>query len=359
MKSVIDATREPASGHTYYPALDGFRGVAVLIVLLAHAGVPYLKSGGVGVDLFFVLSGFLITSILAGEFERTGNISRFRFYARRFLRLTPCLLVAVALFAVLFFLQYGDVPGKIIALSLTYTSNWARAIYDYSLLSMDHTWSLAIEEQYYLVWPLVIILLERKIKSNAVKFRILLLVALAFAIYRALMVSVSTPQRICFGLDTHCDGLILGSALAYLVLAQRENSAGSEFRHSLISNFAVPAALTSLGLVLLTLTWKDVWMGRLGFAAVAVAAAVIIWDLVCSSKSWLKPILTVGVLVYLGKISYGLYLLHYPIFHYIDFALPRVPWAAGFCLKILLSLLAASLSFHLIELRFLRFKSRF
>jgi len=161
--------------HQYYPALDGLRTIAVGIVLCAHGGVPYFRSGGVGVDIFLVLSGFLITTILTTEQARTGGISFRNFYARRFLRLAPALVMACALAAAGMMWLEGRFPGTEIALALSYTANWALAFYNFHLTWLNHCWSLSIEEQFYMIWPLIILGLESSIRSPQRK--ILLLVA--------------------------------------------------------------------------------------------------------------------------------------------------------------------------------------
>src|SRR5476649_167416 len=200
----------------YFTALDGLRAVAVGLVMLAHAGLPYPRGGNVGVDIFFVLSGFLITGILAKEYQTFGSINRRNFYIRRFLRLSPCLIATLLLFTIFSLIINHSVRFDILGICLTYTGDYARALFQYDLQSMDHSWSLAIEEQYYLVWPLVILVLERFSKSNTNKFLFLLSVALGLALYRAAMVGTFSASRIYFALDTHMDGLVKVPTIAAL-----------------------------------------------------------------------------------------------------------------------------------------------
>jgi len=343
----------------YWPALDGLRSVAVLIVLAAHAGVPYPRSGGVGVDLFFVLSGFLITGILSGEASATGRISLRDFYARRFLRLAPALVMVCAgvLFAAVI---VGDpLPLGQVGVALTYTANWARALFDYDLGALDHCWSLAIEEQYYLVWPLVVWGLERSVKGDFRKGWILVGFALLTAVYRFAMVGTYSAERIYFGLDTHLDGLVLGSALSYFVRAARGDRGRLERFAGVLSYGLVPMAIAGLLAIMHLLTWEYPWMGRLGFFLVAGAGMVLVADLVWSPLSWLAPMLSVAPAVYLGRISYGLYLYHFPIYRGVERGLPDAPFPVALGVKLALTLLVAALSFHLFEVRFLRLKRRF
>ena len=344
----------------YWTSLDGLRALAVGIVMLAHAGFPYPRSGGVGVDIFFVLSGFLITGILSKEYQLRGSVSRKNFYIRRFLRLSPCLFACLMLFVLLFYISFGTVKFDTVGIVLTYTGNYARALYSYDLQSMKHCWSLAIEEQYYILWPLVIVFLERKAKSNKSKFLILFSLSLLLGIYRASMVGVFSPARIYFALDTHMDGLVMGSSLAYLVplLSSHRRQAQVVF-YKLLSRFVMPSVVVGVMILMYLVTWGDDWMGMYGFTLVALASCVIILELVLSPFSFLRPLLEKPFLVYCGKISYGLYLYHYPIYYFVISELGDMNRIYRGMLMVSLSFLAASLSYHFIEMRFLVLKHRF
>ena len=343
----------------YYTALDGLRAVAVGIVLLAHAGSPYPRSGGVGVDIFFVLSGFLITSILRNEFQSCGRISRKNFYVRRFLRLSPCLIVTTALFSFLFLIKNGDFPTDIVLISLTYTANWARALFNYDLHSMAHCWSLAIEEQYYLIWPFIVIFLEKASKNNLIKFISLAILALCLALYRAAFVGIFDAARIYFGLDTHMDGLVIGSSLSYLVASVKNSDHSYVNTYKFLSWLLVPVAIIGLMVLMYLITWGDPWMGKLGFVMVAGATWLIILDLVLSPFSLIKDIVAFPILVYIGKISYGLYLFHFPIYHFINYVYPDLSGLFRVPMKFFVSFFVAAISYHCIEVKFLRLKRYF
>ena len=323
----------------YYPSLDGLRSIAVGIVLLAHAGFPYPKSGGVGVDIFFVLSGFLITSILSHESQATGCISRKNFYVRRLLRLTPCLVVTIILFSIIFTMKHGSFPTDIVLISITYTANWARALFDYELGSMSHCWSLAIEEQYYLIWPFIIIFLDKSSTNEKKKFLFLLAIGLSLAVYRSVFAFSGTFNmgRIYFGLDTHMDGLVIGSSLSYLVMFVRKSTHDFSRVFMFLSRILLPGAILGLLVLMYLITWMNPWMGKLGFLLVALATSVIILDLVLSPKSLIRGILSNSILVYIGRISYGLYLLHFPLYNLVDFIAPEIDFSAKATLKLLLS----------------------
>jgi peptidoglycan/LPS O-acetylase OafA/YrhL len=344
---------------TYYRGLDGLRAVAVLIVMAAHVGAPYPLSGGAGVDIFFVMSGFLITSILAAEHRRHGAISLRNFYARRMLRLAPCLIAVCAAFAVVHVARAGVWPTEQLMLALTYTANWGRAVYDVDMLSLGHCWSLAIEEQFYLVWPFAVLGIELVSRNSMRKAAILLLAAMTIAAYRAAMTKTYTPERIYFGLDTHMDGLVLGSSLGYLVRAVHLRGGLSSGSSILLSYIGTPLALMAIAVVMGTITWLDAWMGRTGYLLVAAAAAVVIADLTLSDRSLLQRPLSMRLPVYIGRISYGLYLWHYPIFHALDHVWPDTPLHVMMPVGFGVTLLVAVCSFHWFEQPFLRLKNRF
>lgn len=344
--------------HTYYPSLDGLRTVAVGIVLAAHGGIPYFRSGGVGVDIFFVLSGFLITTILTTERARTGTINFRNFYARRFLRLGPALFLTCAVAGMGMFALEGRFPGTEIAFALSYTANWALALYKFHLTWLNHCWSLSIEEQFYLIWPLVILGLDRGTASPRTKMWMLIGGALLIAGYRASRVGVYSDERINFGLDTRMDVLMTGAALAYFV--QGLGGAGINDTISKgLGRFLAPLALTGIFAVIHFVTWYSPWMGWIGYVLVAGAAVVVVADLVLGRHSLLARVLAIRPMIFVGKISYGLYLLHLPIYYMVDDLLPGVPLPVRVGLKVSVSIAAATASYYLVEERFLRLKGSF
>jgi peptidoglycan/LPS O-acetylase OafA/YrhL len=153
----------------YIPALGGLRAVAVILVMLAHVGVPGFPGGGLGVDMFFVLSGFLITLLLLEEIDSTGRINVLHFYARRLLRLYPALLLMLLLFAVFFHILQHTLPhgeglesAKDITLAALYLTDYAIAFgFENKNSLIAHTWSLAVEEHFYLIWPLALPALKK------------------------------------------------------------------------------------------------------------------------------------------------------------------------------------------------------
>lgn len=392
--------------HTYYPALDGLRTIAVGIVLCAHGGVSWFRSGGVGVDIFFVLSGFLITTILRTECQRTGGINFRNFYARRFLRLAPALFLTCAVVAVAKPAFGEPFPGTDLALALSYTANWAQALHGYYMTWLNHTWSLAIEEQFYLLWPLVILGLERAVPSPwaseparadqpapgasisrrrayggqelagphaaAVKAGLLLAGAAGIAVYRAWHVGSWTDERINFGLDTRMDSLMTGAALSYGMAWVQDRAWASELARAgsgasklagPLSKFLgwclAPLALAILFLIPNIVTWYSPWMGWIGYVLVAGLAATVLADLVLGRHSLLAPVLATRPMVFVGKISYGLYLLHLPVYFAVEKVIPDAPLVVRLGCKVSVSLALATMSFYWFEKRFLKLKDRF
>lgn len=344
--------------HVYYPSLDGLRTIAVGIVLCAHGGIPYFRSGGTGVDVFFVLSGFLITTILITEHGRTGAINFRNFYARRFLRLAPALVVTCAVAGVGMMICENRFPATEIALSLSYTANWAIALYDYHLTWMNHCWSLSIEEQFYLIWPLLIVGLERSVRSPRTKVQVLIVGAVLIAVYRAVKVGVYTDNRINFGLDTRMDTLMVGAALAYVVQGMSGTQL-SDVASKLLGRFLAPIALAGIFAVINTVTWYSPWMGWIGYVLVAGAAMFVIADLVLGRHSLLAPPLAWRPMVFIGRISYGLYLFHLPVYYMVEHAMPEAPLVTRFVVKVVISVTVATASYYLVEKRFLKLKDRF
>lgn len=343
----------------YYESLDGLRAIAVGIVMLAHAGSPVPRDGTVGVDIFFVMSGFLITTILSNEAEREGGINLRNFYVRRALRLIPALVALCIFVAVWIRATRGAFPVGELLLALTYTANWARAIFNTAMPTLGHCWSLAIEEQYYLVWPFVVLLLERLTRDAKVKALLLLNMATLLALYRSGLVGRVPSYRLYFALDTHMDGLVMGSGLCYVVKALNSWKEMPAFLHKILGRMLVPCALAALLVILLKITRHGDAMPQFGFFIAAASAAILVLDLVVGKASLIKAPLSLAPLVYVGRISYGLYLWHIPVYRVLDHFWKDAPLAQAIPLKLTLSLVVAAISFHLLEAPFLRLKRHF
>lgn len=342
----------------YWKSLDGLRAVAVGIVLLAHAGSPYPRSGGIGVEVFFVLSGFLITGILSREFENTGGISRKSFYMRRLLRLTPCLLACVILYSFLYFLLHNEFRYDVVIICLTYVANYGRALFDYDLNAMGHCWSLAIEEQFYLFWPFIILLLEKTKKGIKQKATVLTVLAVALYIYRLIGSQYYTPARIYYALDTHMDGLVMGSALYYYTILIGEYERKDQLLKS-ISYILLPLSVITLLILMGLYTWKNTEMAKFGYFMASLASCVIITDLAFSPYSLIKRILEHSILTYIGKISYGLYLYHLPVYYFVREEYSYLDKPVKLFVMVSVSFIIAIISYHFYEKKFFRLKKHF
>ena len=206
----------------HVPELDGLRGIAILAVVVHHHLTPFSLSGGfLGVDLFFVLSGFLITGLLLSEFEKTQTISLRKFYMRRVLRLGPALfLYLVACLCVTYYTQLIDFKTelKLIGLAIAYATNWRLALgWDPTLDPTAIIWSLSIEEQFYVVWPLLLFAcLALKIRRRFIGLG-LVVVIVAILLHRYdLLESGSSLTRLYYGTDTRADALLVGCLTALL-----------------------------------------------------------------------------------------------------------------------------------------------
>jgi len=193
------------TGRAYRPDLDGLRAVAVALVMLSHARWPWVNNGGdAGVTAFFVLSGYLITNLLIGERARTGRIDVAKFYRRRIVRLAPALLGVMA-FALIFGLVIGwQSQWQVGLLScLLYISNWVQ-VAGWPIAPLGHTWSLAIEEQFYLVWPALLILLRGRI----------LLVAIVAVVVASVIRVIAVGEFEYFSTITRVDAILIGCIVA-------------------------------------------------------------------------------------------------------------------------------------------------
>jgi peptidoglycan/LPS O-acetylase OafA/YrhL len=300
----------------YRPALDGLRAVAVYLVLAFHAGIADFEGGFIGVDLFFVLSGFVVTNVLLTELDGTGRIGLRRFYARRMRRLTPAALVCVVATAVMVTLvvplaerlaYVGDARA-----ALLYFANWhfLSASNDYFADSVDaspflHFWSLSIEEQFYLGFPLVMIGLHRLARRARRPFllpaglAVLLVASLALQLLRA----DSDPSWAYYGTDTRLYQLLAGCLLAIVVRRVR------------VQHAPLAGATALGGLILLVLAAMprfDVTPSTRGIVA-AVLSVVVIGSLELHQRSWAGRALSLSTVTYLGTISYGTYLWHWPV----------------------------------------------
>jgi peptidoglycan/LPS O-acetylase OafA/YrhL len=304
------------------PALDGYRGIAILLVLACHSVGPI--GAGLGVDLFFCLSGFLITTILLGEWNEHGSISLTGFYRRRILRLAPALVVLVVAVLVLVPTRHNLVVALV---GLSYLGNLS-ILAGFDLTPLGHFWSLAQEEQFYVVWPFALIVMLRRGGRLLVP-----LLATAFVVITVHGLTATSYVRLWYGPDMHAGGLVLGSLAGVLFVR------GVNVRRLPVLPCAVVAA-TCIAVF-------DESTAPVVLPVFAVAASCLIFATVTRPGHRLWLVLGVGPLRYLGTISYGLYLWHWPVFA-----------LTGWMLGLPIALAAAALSHRYVERPFLARKRR-
>jgi peptidoglycan/LPS O-acetylase OafA/YrhL len=341
----------------YRPALDGIRGVAILAVLAFHTHHIFnwsiLKGGSAGVDIFFVLSGFLITALLVEEWGCNGDISLKGFYWRRVLRLVPALLVVLVslyLFAGVFFsaTEAAD-TRRSIPVTFFYASDFALAFFQLRLGALQHTWSLAIEEHFYLVWPLFLVAALRLGAGRKRLIVITLSLAVASGIHRAVLHQLGAlPVRTYYGIDTRADALLIGCATAMCVC-------WGFLRVQSLRRLVGPAVAMIITLMIAT-NWASPFMHLGGFTLLAAAAAIVIVWVVLAPSSYLRKCLEYRPLVWVGRISYGLYLWHYPIFK--ASSLLRLAWPLHLLVAVTATVAITCLSYYLVERPALKLKRR-
>ncbi|MEQ1698748.1 MAG: acyltransferase [Ilumatobacteraceae bacterium] len=335
------------------PALDGVRGLAIVMVLLGHAGWPSLhRAEEFGVELFFVLSGLLITGVLLGERLHSGRIGFGQFYIRRARRLLPALLTMLAVLAVvrwLGFTRWG-ITGYGLLGGLTYTSNFL-FIAGNDMGSLVHLWSLAVEEHFYFVWPLILMLAAgrkaARVRTAAVLTTIGVLVAASFA-FRAYLVyrdGGSTSDRMFPATELRASSPLIGAALA-VVLARWQ----PRFAHRA---WQVGGVLAVVAFGYISITVKDAppsyWFIAL---PASTLASVLLLIATLAPSGIVVDTFSMGWLQWLGRHSYSAYLWHYPIF----FGLGTLKYlsTAKTAIGIAATLIIAALSTKFIEEPFRR-----
>jgi peptidoglycan/LPS O-acetylase OafA/YrhL len=347
--------------------LDGLRALAVCAVMAFHTGAGWAVGGFLGVDVFFVLSGFLITVLLVKEWQRRGTVSLRRFYARRALRLLPAVLLLCAFLLIVGPVGTGvaarNALWKGVAGTLFYFQNWQQALGLLPLFQLtDHTWSLAIEEQFYLVWPallLAAIFLARRRGHEPLRAALILALTLAAtsALLRVVLWSgVSSEVRLYYGTDTRADSLLIGAALGIAYTSGRLERL--DWLRRLLPALA-PLALLA---IFATFGFAHRDSSRLylgGLTVFALICAILIGGIALAPAGPVGRLLAIPPLVWLGRISYGIYLWHWPVFRYLHEARLGLSWGPTQLVRIAVTLAAATISFYLLERPMLRLRHRF
>jgi peptidoglycan/LPS O-acetylase OafA/YrhL len=366
-----------ANGSTFKlghrPALDGVRGVSILVVMFEHGFLfKYGRGGFLGVDIFFVLSGLLITSLLAQEWQETSTLSFKNFYARRALRLLPALF-ALVIFTSIQVLIFPPAAGRAAVFRhllgvLFYVENWAGG---YTVIG--HTWSLSIEEQFYIAWPIIFFfLLKLKLSPRKMIAVLAALIGLV-AVHRAQMFyrryGFVLPEfelsllRLYTGTDTRCDSLLLG-CIAGIILSWKM----APQRRWVIAWWrvivAISGGLIAAAIFIVPIYWNYLYLGGFTVFGALVASATLF--ILTSSNSLLTRLMQWPVLTWFGRISYSLYIWHVTVYGvYVNNFGPlpiksyTLKITIPLAIKFVASVLVACASFYLLERPFLRMKKRF
>ena len=348
----------------YLPGLDGLRAVAIIGVLLYHAGIDWMPGGFLGVDVFFVISGFLITSLILEEYDRSGRVSFTKFYLGRARRLLPAvavLLIAVGLAVLIVYQDALSAFREDALATVFYVNNWWYIFVDQSYFEsvgrpplLKHLWSLSVEEQFYLIWPVFALLLMRSGGRPLVR-RLALALAIASTLWMAVL-SIrngypvdADPSRAYFGTDSHSMGLLVGAALATMWRPGRLSTQVPRGAQLVITGIGVASLAAVIGFYLFVGEFTP-WLYRGGFLALAFFTTALI-AAVTHPASFLGPALGTGVLRYIGRRSYGIYLWHWPIFMVTRPGID-VEWSepVTFVVRIALTLVIAELSYRLVEM---------
>lgn len=351
------------------PGLDGLRGIAVLAVIIYHADVSLLVGGFLGVDVFFVLSGFLITTLLINELTETNTVDRARFYIRRIRRLMPALFLVLffsVLVSGLFVLDAAYHVRRDLPWATTFVLNWSYLFFEQSYFVnisrpplLQHLWSLSVEEQFYVIWPIMLIgLYKVKIGNLSPRVKIFIASSILAIASTAWMAHLSIangfpipndPSRVYFGTDTHAMGLLVGCAAAALWRSDRLNERLTPDRAAAMNGLGL-FSIAGLAYFFLYVSELNEFLYRGGFLVLSILAAILV---VVAAHPGLKFGQRLGtpILKWFGDRSYGIYLWHWPIFVLMRSGIDiQWPEPIAFAVKVAIVLVIADMSYRFVEM---------
>jgi peptidoglycan/LPS O-acetylase OafA/YrhL len=347
---VGDQTSIASTDHRM-PALDGLRTFAILAVFANHAASPVAPGGMIGVDVFFALSGFLITTLLLREFDRTETLDLKKFYLRRLMRLTPVLVVAAVVLGVAAWaLGYEHPLGDSLTAVLG-VSNFYSAIVGVERGTIGQSWSLSVEQQFYLLWaPLLLLLLRRRSR------RLLLWSVAGLAVLLVAGTAVATvagaPVSVLYLLPTtRLPELFVGCLLAVLLQGPARERIMAACRSTLVAALALAALILPIFLLDLYDS-KIMYCG--GWVLAATVTCLLIVHLIASSRSAVARIFSIPLVVWFGRISYSFYL-----WHYVSIVVPKLvlPKPVAILVGFFLATGLAALSYYCVERPFVRLRA--
>lgn len=326
MRSKLEVNKTANNNKRYIPSIDGLRAFAVLAVILYHLNVPIAQGGLLGVTVFFVISGYLITGLLTAEWEDSGRIQLLQFWLRRIRRLFPAIVTVIVVMAALFTLLSPVLLTKMrpdILPGLFWFTNWWYILRDISYFDaigapspLTHFWSLAIEEQFYLVWPILLLgAFKLGVHKRGLRRAILVLAAISAVAMAMLYNPAGDPSRVYYGTDTRAFSLLIGAWLSFvwpgvkLTEESTRNVSGSAVR---ILDLAGAVSFAAIVVMCVFISGFSGFMYRGGLLLCSVLTAVVIAALV-HPRSLLARVASFKPFVWVGLRSYGMYLWHFPI----------------------------------------------
>ena len=351
-------------GIRYIPAIDGLRAVAVIVVMLYHLGFDWIPGGFLGVDLFFVISGYVITRLLLDSIQRSGGLDLKAFYIARVRRLLPPLLFMIILTTIFVGAWAPDTMRRFLAdtpFAIFGGMNWWLVFRETDYFEsigrpplLQHTWSLGVEAQFYLVWPLILLLVLKYFGKNKIPGAALIIAA--FSGISLLLVSLqidaandSQVSHVYFGTDTHSIGLFLGAALAVKWIPQNLNETVSKKAQDFIDGIGVFGLLGIIA-AFLFVQESDPTLYKIAFPLAGIFGCAILTSIVHPASRF-APILSSKPFVWIGERSYAIYLWHWVVFQVTrpNFDLDGSPWAL-YALRVLIVFALADISLRVVEL---------
>ena len=351
-------------GIRYIPAIDGLRAVAVVAVMLYHLGFSWIPGGFLGVDLFFVISGYVITRLLLDSIQRSGGLDLRAFYKARIRRLFPPLVFMIFVTIIYISIWAPETMRRFVSdspFALFGGMNWwlvFRHTDYFDTISrpplLQHTWSLGVEAQFYLIWPLILLLVLRqfgkaKIPGAAIFIAAISGIALLLVSFEVDAANASQVSHVYFGTDTHSIGLFLGAALAVSWVPQNLQEQVNRRAQDFIDGIGVIGFVGLLGTFLLV-NENDPTLYKLAFPLAGLFGCAILTSIVHPASRF-APMLSSKVAVWIGERSYAIYLWHWVVFQVTRPAvdLEGSPWAL-YALRILVVFALADISLRLVEL---------